>query len=537
MAKNFGRVNVSISASTGGLTKGLKSASGQMQSFSSQMASLNSRMGTLVFLQGAQMFAGFVRGVTNATRSLISMGQAQAGVIDSNAKMSRRLGVTYRELAGLKLAGELAGVSMEQIGAAMVRADVAMTKAMGGSKSAAAAFQTLGLNLEEIQAMSGADRFEAIATAISQLPTAAERSAAAVALFGRSGAELMPLFEGGANGIAQARAEADKFGLSLTNMQSQQVEAMNDAFTRVRAAISGVVGQVVAYLAPAIQGVVKQFTDFIGTANGANIGQAIGEALLDGAEFLAGVGDYIIANFGPSVQKVFAYLSQVGEQWNAVMAFGNRVASFFAAVFDGIKIGFGAIILAFTGSFEVLVKIAQYIAKLLRVDSKTLNSLADQTKAFNDSIVASMDEAAVSMGKNLKNAFGPEAVGNEAGQAIATPITDAVRGFRQQAKDAASAIDESTAGAMTQAAEEVGKTAGEAVAASTQALSAIVAGGAGGESFRNALMRGADPRNTGATGDDKVAEKVDETNELLEDLPDSFATAMNAQFGLATITA
>jgi hypothetical protein len=528
MAKNFGRVNVSISASTGGLTKGLKSASGQMQSFSSQMASLNSRMGTLVFLQGAQMFAGFVRGVTNATRSLISMGQAQAGVIDSNAKLSRRLGVTYGELAGLKLAGELAGVSMETIGAAMTKADVAMTKALGGSKAATAAFKTLGLNLNSLQGMSGADRFEAIATAISKLPTAAERSAAAVALFGRSGAQLLPLFEGGAAGIAQARAEASKFGLSLTNMQSKQVEAMNDAFTRVRAAISGIVGQVVAYLAPAIQGVVKQFTDFIGTANGANIGQAIGDALLGAAEYLAGVGDYIIANFGPSIQKVFAYLSQVGEQWNAVMAFGNRVASFFAAVFDGIKFALGGIILAFTGSFEVLLNIAQFIAKLLRVDSKTLNSLADQTKAFNDSIVASMDDAAVSMGKNLKAAFDPEASGNEAGKAIATPLTDAVRGFRQQAKEAAGAIDEATS-------KDVQVTT--AVEVSSKELGAIVAGSSAGESFRNAIMRGADPRNAGESAEEKIADGVDEMNDKLEELPEQFASAMNAQFGLATITA
>lgn len=514
MAKNFGRVNVSISASTGGLTKGLKSASGQMSGFANQMASMNAKMGAMVFMQGAQMFAGFARGVTNATRSLIGMGQAQAGVIDSNAKLSRRLGVTYRELAGLQLAGDLSGVSMETIGAAMTKADVAMTKAAAGSKAATAAFQNLGLNLEELQGMSGADRFEAIATAISQLPSAAERSAAAVALFGRSGAQLLPLFEGGAGGIAQARAEADKFGLSLTNMQSQQVEAMNDAFTRVRAAISGVVGQVVAYLAPAIQGVVKQFTDFIGTANGANIGQAIGEALLDGAEFLAGVGDYIIANFGPSVQKVFAYLSQVGAQWGIVADFLNRVGQFFY------------------GAFKLFEAVGNTVAAGLLYAASFFSKAAGEAMAqYSKAASDNFAEA----GKAMTNAF--SAASTPVGEAIATPMTDAVRGFRQQAKDAAGAIDESTSGAMNKAAVDVGKTAGAAVAASTQALSAIVAGGSGGESFRNALMRGADPRNTGATGDDKVAEKVDETNELLEDLPDSFAAAMNSQFGLATISA
>jgi hypothetical protein len=510
MAKNFGRVNVSISASTGGLTKGLQSASGQMRGFSSQMASMNSKMTALVFMQGAQMFAGFVRGISNATRSLISMGQAQAGVIDSNAKLSRRLGVTYGELAGLKLAGELAGVSMETIGAAMTKADVAMTKARSGSKAAAAAFQTLGLNLDSLQGMSGADRFEAIAAAISQLPSAAERSAAAVALFGRSGAQLLPLFEGGANGIAQARAEAEKFGLALTGMQSKQVEAMNDAFTRVRAAISGVVGQVVAYLAPAIQGVVKQFTDFIGTANGANIGQAIGEALLDGAEFLAGVGDYIIANFGPSVQKVFAYLSQVGEQWGIVADFLNRVGQFFY------------------GAFKLFEAVGNSVAAGLLYAASFFSKAAGEAMAqYSQAAADNFAEA----GKAMTNAFSSSST--PIGEAIATPMTDAVQGFRRTAREAATAIEESVVNAL----EEVSDAVGETAAASSQALSAIVAGGSAGESFRNSLMRGADPRNTGNSAEEKIADNTEETNELLEELPEQFASAMNAQFGLATITA
>jgi hypothetical protein len=531
MAKNFGRVNVSISASTGALTKGLKSASSQMQSFSGQIKSINSRMGTLVFMQGAQMFAGFVRGVSSAVRSLISMGQAQAGVIDSNAKLSRRLGVTYKELAGLSLAGDLAGVSMDQIGAAMTKADVLMTKAAGGSKAAQDAFGRLGLNIASLQGMSGADRFEAIAAAIGQLPTAAERSAAAVALFGRSGAQLLPLFEGGAAGIAQARAEAEKFGLALTGQQARSVEAMNDAFTRVRAAISGVVGQVTAYLAPAIEGIAKTFTDFVGSVGGANIGQAIGDALLDGAEFLAGVGDYIIANFGPTLQSVFDYLSKVGAQWNAVFGFANRIAAAFTGAFQLLQSAGSAIGLVFFRAVEQLAKAGAAIASVIPGGGnaeKFLKSVQSGAGEFGDAYAKATEDSFKKSMANFNKAIYGDKAAEEAGQAIATPLTDAVKGFRQTAREAAAAIDEAVdKPAQVQTAVEV----------SSKELKAIVAGSSGGESFRNALMRGADPRNTANTAEQETADNTGEAVDLLEDLPAELASVMNSQFGLATISA
>ena len=531
MAKNFGRVNVSIAASTGGLTRGLKSATTQMQSFSGQIKSINSRMGTLVFLQGAQMFAGFIRGVTSAVRSLISMGQAQADTIDQTSKLSRRLGLTYSELAGLSLAADLAGVSMDQVGAAMTKADVLMTKAAGGSKSAQKAFETLGLNLAEMQGMSGADRFEAIASSIAALPTAAERSAAAVALFGRAGAQLLPLFEGGADGIRKAREEAQKFGLTLTNKQGAAVEAMNDAFTRVQRAIGGVVGQVVAYLAPAIEGVAKTFTDFVGSVGGANIGQAIGEALLQGAEYLAGVGDYIIANFGPSIQAVFSYLSQVGQQWNAVFVFADRIAAAFTGAFQLLQAVGSAIGLVFARAVEQLAKVGARIASVIpRGGSaeKMLRELQAGAGTLGDAYAAAAKDSFNKSSANFQKAiFGDEAA-NKAGEAIATPLTDAVKGFRMAAREAATAIDE----AVDKPAQV--KTA---VEVSSKELKAIVAGTSAGESFRNALARGADPRNVANSADQETADNTGEAVDLLEDLPDNLATAMNSQFGLASITA
>ena len=521
--KNFGKVNVSITASTGGLAAGLSRAGKQLTGFASGVASaLNPlrALGTVASSTFGQLTMFSL--ASRAVSGFESMAKAAAENIDVQSKLSRRLGMTYSELAGLKLAGDLAGVGVESIGTAMTKADVMMEKAAGGSKTAEKAFANLGLTAEQLQGMSSADRFEAIAQAIANIPDSAGRASAAVALFGRSGANLLPLFEGGADSIRQAREEAQKFGLTLTNAQGKNVEEMNDSFTRVYASIQGIVQQVVAHLAPAITQINKQFTDFVGSIGGANIGQAIGEALLNAAEYLAGVGDYIIANFGPTLQSVFQYLSQVGGQWNAVFQLGSRVASFFAGIGRLLESAFGLLILGITGPVEGLLYAAKKIGDALGFDTSGIDSAVQGMNAFNKQVSKDIDKNFAKAGENFSAAFA-DTVGPSAGAAIATPLTDAVQRFRDAARSAASSTDTAPAPKKSPA---------EQVRINSADLKAIVVGTSDGEAFRNSIMRGADPRLDVKEDQKRTADNTERAADTLDELAENFTG-----FGLATLTA
>lgn len=523
-AKNFGRVNVSITASTGGLTAGLAQATKTLSSFTSRVASTASplRMLSNVAQSTFGQLAMFSM-ARSAVNTLTGMASAAAENVDVQSKLSRRLGTTYGELAGLKMAGDLAGVGIETIGSAMTKADVAMQKAAGGSRSAQAAFATLGLTADQLQGMSSADRFEAIASSISGLETPAQRAAAAVALFGRSGAELLPLFEGGADGIRRAREEAQAFGLALTNAQGQNIEEMNDSFTRVYSAIQGVVQQVVAHLAPAITAIAKQFTDFVGSVGGANIGQAIGEALLQGARYLASVGDYLIANFVPTLQQVFSYLSQVGQQWSAVFSFGDRVAAAFVGAFQLLQSVGSGIGLVFSRAVENLASVGADIASWMpgSGDSeKFLRGLQSEAGRFGDAYAKAASESFASSKSNFHKAIFGDGE-KDSGKAMAGPLTSAIDMAISQSRSAAAAIDAKTVG-IKQALETPTTTQ---LQINSAALKAIVAGTSEGEAFRNSLIRGADPRNTGdASGEETAANtaemvgQLDELNGTLADM-------------------
>ena len=329
---------------------------------------------------------------------------------------------------------------METIGGAMTKADIAFVKAANGSQQAMAAFDTLGLSVESLNGMSAAERFEAIAQAISQLPTEAERSAAAVRIFGRSGVELLPIFEQGAAGIQAARAEAERFGLTLTGAQAGNIDAMGDSFDRAKQAISGVIQQVVAYLAPAIESVTSQFSDLIGSVGGATIGQTIGDGILQGARFLATIGDFLIQN----LSSVWAYVSQVGGQWNAVFEIGARVASFFAGVGDILQIAFSGIVGIFSGLTEVLLMGAKALGDALGFDTSGLDGMLASVQGFNEDLAQGVVDNANSAAKNFKDAiFGTDEAA-QAGAAMAGPLTQGVDAAIAAAQAAAAQVDTAT---------------------------------------------------------------------------------------------
>ena len=154
MAASIGRVRAVFSASTSGLTGGVNQAAASMKKMQSSVSSLKGGLSALTMISGAQLFGQIASSATSAVRSLLSMGSAQAEVVDKTSKLASRLGMTYSELSGLAHAGALAGVGLDTIGTAATKLDVAMVAAANGSATANAKFERLGLSVADLGNMN-----------------------------------------------------------------------------------------------------------------------------------------------------------------------------------------------------------------------------------------------------------------------------------------------------------------------------------------------------------------------------------------------
>jgi hypothetical protein len=150
--------------------------------------------------------------------------QAASALNDTAVKT----GLSVDALQRLQFAATLSGGSLEGISGAVARMQKALVGAEEGGKEAVAALDRLGLSAQKILALSPDKQFEAIAQKIAAIEDPAERTAASMALFGRSGAELIPTMVAiGTHGEEMA-AQLSAIGGPVSAQAIANVDALGD---------------------------------------------------------------------------------------------------------------------------------------------------------------------------------------------------------------------------------------------------------------------------------------------------------------------
>ncbi len=189
-------------------------------------------------------------GVAAAAFGVLAVKQAKVG--DELGKISQKYGMAVDALSGLDHAAGLAGISTVELANSFKFLNNSLVDASSGSETAAKAYEILGLKASELISLKPEESFLRIGEALSKIENPALRSALAIDIFGRSGADILPLFKSGAEGIKAALSEAERFGLVINQVDSTALENANDAVAKIGSAANGAARQFAAGLAPAI---------------------------------------------------------------------------------------------------------------------------------------------------------------------------------------------------------------------------------------------------------------------------------------------
>lgn len=354
------------------------------------------------------------RTFTSVTRQIASVAASVSQSLDSLNDLSARTGIAVEALQGYSLAAKLAGVDTEAFGVAVQKLAVNIGKATPGD-ALDKALRSINLSLAELRQLSPEQQFSEIGQAISQLPTAAERAAAAVAIFGRQGAALAPLFREGAASIEELKARAERLGIIVSEQQINNVADMNDAFDLVRATVEGIIGQVIGNLAPAVTAVTEEFLRFVEEwsgiqgEGGTGIANAITDVLLEGAEYFAGVFEFFVGG----TKALTENLAGVGQTFKVVANILTAAVESLRVVFNVFEgIGNGIIL----GLGAVLEGIGSYVSEDLELLGRDIQaSAAEQLKRNEEQLTAAAENAASAItdaftgGENSPQAAGDSA--------------------------------------------------------------------------------------------------------------------------------
>jgi hypothetical protein len=212
-----------------------RSALGRAQGFSKQASNIFKTA-----------FAGLsVAAVAGVAKQAIELG-------DNLNKAAIKAGVSGQAISELAFSAGQADIDLASLSNSLRFMQTNLSKAASGSKEANNVLSVLGLTLADIKSLDADRQFELIADRISQLRDPADRARAAVELFGRSGAELLPLFEQGAEGIRKAREEAQRLGASLTDQQIAKLAEADDAIKKLSQSWQNFAARLTSFVAPAI---------------------------------------------------------------------------------------------------------------------------------------------------------------------------------------------------------------------------------------------------------------------------------------------
>lgn len=296
---NIAELAVQLTAKTGRFNSGMRGATKQVNVFGSATSMVSRRL--VAFAASAvAMGAAFlsVRGIIRAVGSEMKK-------IDNLGKSARWFGITVQGLTQLEHAAALSGLSLEDVSASLRYMGRNIADASQDSGQAQDAIRMLGLDAKEFVKLLPEEQLLQIADGFAQISNASFRSSVVMDLFGRSGSKMIPLLEGGSRAIISMADDANKLGLTLSSVDSFQIEYANDAIFRMQSLWTGIKRTLAVELSPFIKSISDDFVQW------ATSGEGLRDTLLNSMESIA-MSMKPIIDYAERMTKLFQNMQDTG---------------------------------------------------------------------------------------------------------------------------------------------------------------------------------------------------------------------------------
>jgi len=179
---------------------------------------------------------------------------------DELFNLQAKTGIAAKALIGLGNAAKLADVDQGTLAKGLTKLSVNLVRAAEGNDDLARKFQALGVKVKDAngQVVPADKALKQLADRFADMPDGAQKAAAAVALFGKSGAELIPLLNEGA-------ASMEKFSFKVGEDFAARSDLFNDTITELGIKTQGFGLELTDALLPALQSILEVFSDLFDT--------------------------------------------------------------------------------------------------------------------------------------------------------------------------------------------------------------------------------------------------------------------------------
>ena len=213
----------------------------------------NTLKGAVAGFGAAIAGSAIVGGLTAVVKKSIDAG-------DELFNLQAKTGIAANALIGIGNAAKLADVDIATLGKGLTKLNVNLVKAAEGNDGLAQKFKALGVNVKDVngQVVPADKALKQIADRFADLPDGAQKAAAAVAIFGKSGADLIPLLNEGS-------ASIEEFTYKVGEDFAARSDLFNDTITTLGIKAQGFGLELTDALLPALQSILEVFSDLFNT--------------------------------------------------------------------------------------------------------------------------------------------------------------------------------------------------------------------------------------------------------------------------------
>jgi phage-related minor tail protein len=258
--------------------------------------------------------------VAGAGYAMFRVAKEAADLGDAAFKTSQKIGMEIEALQEVSWAAKLAGLEQAELNTGLRMLNVNMTEAARGSKEYLRHFNKIGLSAKDLRNMSMEEVLLQAADAFSKMEDGAEKTAAAVRIFGRSGASMIPLLNAGRAGLEAAAAEARELNIIFDHASGEVSERFNDNLLRLQTQFLGMRIEIGRKLIPILNELVLQFMAFIKVNREDIVG-----FFVKGIEQLRDNLPKIKKGISDTAQAVWKVIQAFDYAVSAVGGFGNAI--------------------------------------------------------------------------------------------------------------------------------------------------------------------------------------------------------------------
>ena len=269
---------------------------------------------------------------------------------DEISTISEKFGIAADALQELQFAAVASDASVEALQNGLKFLSKAAVDAAAGGKDAAAAFKGITLKNSKGEIRPVADLLTDVSDQFAKLPDGAAKVDRAIQLFGKSGADLIPLLNRGSEGIAALRAEAQDLGIVLSGDTIAAAGAYDDAMKRLQASQQGLINRFASPLIPKMTAVFQKLTSVLRSGGMKRIIDALSKAFdrfLTATSAVIDAFDWWISNQSRVELSLFVIASALtgiavaatAAGVSAVVAGAETLAAWIAAAWPFVLIG------------------------------------------------------------------------------------------------------------------------------------------------------------------------------------------------------